>query len=291
MVKLLVKIIFILGAAGYAQTEKLHILYSQNTNGVLVNCQCPSAPLGGMEKRATYVSDWMKKHRNTLLLDSGDLLSFDGDEKHDRTMLNAMDALNYSAVNVGDQEFSNGFDFLSSNMSKLSIPWIASNLQSTGTIPIDIPRNRILHISGLNILVMGVIDPESFAFFKRIYGDINLRAIDPEKAVIDIHKRAMSHSRVDIVVLLSNLGFDQDRELAKEIDFIDIIIGGHSQHRFTRPMVIENTIITQCGKNGQYIGHLELLFENRKLRAHSGTLIPMDLSISDDETMLKLIKE
>ncbi len=272
-------------------SQDLHILYSQNTNGVLLNCQCPSAPLGGMEKRATFVSDWLKKHPNTLLFDSGDFLSFEGDELNDSKMLRAMDAMNYSAVNIGDQEFSNGIEILESNMKQGSIPWVASNLQSTNDSMLVIPQQRIFKIAGLNILVMGVIDSKSYEFYSRIYGDFNIIETDPIQAVRRIYTKAKSNSRIDLVILLSNLGYDQDEQIANDLDFIDVIIGGHSQHQFDRPIVIEKTIITQCGKKGQYIGHLELQFEKSKLAAHSGTLIPMDLSISDDEAMLKLIAE
>lgn len=255
----------------------------------MVNCQCPSAPLGGMEKRATFVSDWLKDHPNTLLFDSGDFLSFDGDEDNDAKMLQAMDAMNYSAVNIGDQEFSNGIDFLASNTKLNSIPFVASNLESSDSSKLDIPQQRILTVSGFNILVMGVLDSESYEFYKRIYADFNLVVTDPIQAVKRIYTQAKSNSRIDLVLLLSNLGYDQDEQIARELDFIDVIIGGHSQHQFDRPIVIEKTIITQCGKNGQYLGQLDLQFENYKLIEHSGELIPMDLSISDDEAMLKLI--
>lgn len=270
-------------------SQDLHILYSQNTNGVLLNCQCPSAPLGGMEKRATFVSDWLKEHPNTLLLDSGDFLSFDGDEVNDVKMLRAMDAMNYSAVNIGDQEFSNGIEFIESNMNLSSIPFVASNLESSDASKLDVPQQQILTIAGLNILVMGVIDSESYEFYSRIYGDFDLVVTDPIVALKKIYAQARSNSRIDIVILLSNLGYDQDEQLARELDFIDVIIGGHSQHQFDRPLVIEKTIITQCGKNGQYLGHFVLQIEKSILTAHSGELIPMELSISDDEAMLKLI--
>ena len=276
---------------GTLKAQEIHILYSQNTNGVLMNCQCPSAPLGGMEKRATFVSDWLKKHPNTLLFDSGDFFSFDGDEVNDARMLRAMEALHYTAVNVGDQEFSNGIGFLESNMKQGSIPWVASNLQSTNDSMLEVPQQRTLTVSGLNILVLGLIDSESYEFYDRIYGDFNLVVTDPIQAVRRIYTQAMSSSRIDLVMLLSNLGYDQDEQIAKDLDFIDVIIGGHSQHQFDRPIVIEKTIITQCGKSGQYMGHLDLQMEKSKLAAYSGELIPMDLSIKDDEAMMKLISE
>ena len=272
-------------------SQELHILYTQNTNGVLLNCQCPDNPLGGMEKRASFIKRWLDEHPNTLIFDSGDFLSFDGDEVNDIKMLRAMEALNYSAVNIGDQEFSNGIEFIESNMNLSSIPLVASNLELPDDSKLDIPQQRILTVSGLNILVIGVIENESFEFYSRIFGGFNLSVTDPIQAVRRIHTKAVNNSKTDLVILLSNLGYDKDQQLAREMDFINVIIGGHSQHQFEHPVQVGNTIITQCGKNGQYIGHLVINIKKSKLMTHTGELIPMDLSIKDDEAMLKLFAE
>ncbi|MBC8191187.1 MAG: hypothetical protein H8E18_02295 [FCB group bacterium] len=289
--RLITGLIVVFCSLGLSQPRELHILYSQNTNGVLVNCQCPSAPLGGLEKRATFIKGWLKTHPNTLLFDSGDFMSFDGDENSDARMIKAMEALTYSAVNLGDQEFSNGLDFLKTNINQTSIPWIASNLKQTRKDRLSIPPYRLLESGGLKVLVLGVLDKESYDFFDRIYGDFQMEVLDPAEAIGAVYQTMTKNTKVDLVLLLSNLGYDQDAALAGELTFLDIIIGGHSQHQFEDPVKIENAIITQSGKNGQYVGHLELRFDGGKLLGHSGELIPMDLSIPDDETMLELITE
>lgn len=218
-------------------------------------------------------------------------MSFDGDENSDARMIKAMEALTYSAVNLGDQEFSNGLDFLKTNINQTSIPWIASNLKQTRKDRLSIPPYRLLESGGLKVLVLGVLDKESYDFFDRIYGDFQMEVLDPAEAIGAVYQTMTKNTKVDLVLLLSNLGYDQDAALAGELTFLDIIIGGHSQHQFEDPVKIENAIITQSGKNGQYVGHLELRFDGGKLLGHSGELIPMDLSIPDDETMLELITE
>ena len=291
MIKLVHMILVSLLFTGAGLSQELHILYTQNTNGILRNCQCPDHPLGGMEKRATFVADWLQQHPNTLLFDSGDFLSFEGYPETDAHMLQAMAALPYTAVNLGDQEFSNGFNFIQSAFKTGKLPWVASNLLVLDSLAFTIPQQRIVEQSGLRLLVMGVLDEASFQFFKKMDVTCPLAVTDPEKAVTEIYREISSASRIDDVILLSNLGYDRDRVLAEKLSFLDIIIGGHSQHQFEQPVVIGQTIITQCGKNGQYLGHLELHYKNHELQVHSGELIPMDLSIKDDEAMLKLISD
>jgi 2',3'-cyclic-nucleotide 2'-phosphodiesterase (5'-nucleotidase family) len=292
MIKLLKVFLISICSMGFILSQELHILYTQNVNGVLQNCKCPSTPFGGMEKRATFISQSRQNYTHTLLLDSGDLLSFnDSQLENDTKMLQAMEILNYSVVNIGDQEFSNGVQFLQANIKKKSIPWVASNLKTTDNETFLVPEMHAINFADLNVLIMGVMDSASFGFYNRTLGDFNLEVFDPGESVQNVYRNALENIRVDAVILLSNLGYDRDEVLAQELDFLDVIIGGHSQHQFEEPQVINNTIITQCGKNGQYVGHLVLQFKQGKLIAHSGELIPMDLSIKDDEAMMKLISE
>ncbi len=256
-----------------------------------MNCQCPDAPLGGLEIRATYLKGWLKTHPNTLLFDSGDFMSFDGDESNDSRMFKGIEAMNYSAVNLGDQEFSNGIDFLKTNINQTSIPWVTTNLKATSENRLNIPRYRIIESDGLKVLVLGVIDTESFNFYNRIYGDFRMEVIEPRESILEVYQTTATSLRIDCVILLSNLGFDQDEALAKELKFLDVIIGGHSQHKFEKPVQVENTIITQCGRNGQFLGHLELRFDGTKLLGHSGKLIPMDLSILNKKAIIEIITE
>ena len=75
LTKVILFAMIILTAGLLAQNKKLYILHTNNTNGALENCYCPDHPFGAVEKRSVYVSDFIKKHPNSILLDAGDIFT------------------------------------------------------------------------------------------------------------------------------------------------------------------------------------------------------------------------
>ena len=61
-----------------------------------------------------------------------------------------------------------------------------------------------------------------------------------------------------IIIVLSHLGLDADKDLAQKIPGIHVIVGGHSHTALENPVVVGNTIIVQAGAYGLYLGVLKL---------------------------------
>lgn len=70
--------------------------------------------------------------------------------------------------------------------------------------------------------------------------------------------------QVDVLVLMSHLGIGDDREIAKELPQIDVILGSHTHHLFTQGKTINGVQLAAAGKFGQYIGEVELLVDGSK---------------------------
>lgn len=85
--------------------------------------------------------------------------------------------------------------------------------------------------------------------------------------------KAIEFQGINKIILLSHLGFDVDIELAREVEGLALIIGGHShtlQGDFTSlglanngdyGVVINQTRIVQSGLHAQAIGHCEIDFD------------------------------
>ena len=82
--------------------------------------------------------------------------------------------------------------------------------------------------------------------------------------------------KCDIVVCISHLGYYEDKpaefgdiELAQNTRNIDVIIGGHSHTHLPIPVRKNNldgkeVVISQMGKDGIYVGRLDILFSEKK---------------------------
>ncbi|MEA3288412.1 MAG: hypothetical protein U9Q77_13705 [Candidatus Marinimicrobia bacterium] len=288
---LMMALLFSTSSIAQETATVLHILYTQNNNGELVNCHCPSNPLGGFEKRSTFFAQWLGEYPNTLIFDSGDFLTFDGGEDVDAKVIELMEGLHYTAVNIGDQEFSNGIRFFNTYLKPGKLPLLSSNLMIDGEEKPAFKRYQSLSVAGIRIVITGVLGPENVQYFTKSMADSKVWSIDPEKALRIVHDHETAVKKADVHILLSNLGFDKDLELAGKLSFLDIIIGGHSQHKFKHAAEQSGTLIVQCGKNGQYVGHLEITMVNGQITGHKHELIPMGVDIPDDQNILKIIQE
>jgi 5'-nucleotidase len=76
---------------------------------------------------------------------------------------------------------------------------------------------------------------------------------------------AYKNDDIDLTVLLTHIGFDSDRELAKILDpawGVDIIIGGHTHTVLDHPVTENNILITQAGVGTDHIGRFDLIVDD-----------------------------
>jgi len=102
---------------------------------------------------------------------------------------------------------------------------------------------------------------------------------------------------VNKIVALTHIGFDDneaidnDQLLARNVDGIDVIVGGHSHTKLEKPVVVdetvvpgkaEPTIIAQAYQYGDFLGNLDLTFDYKgKLTEYNGSLIDVSTAKED----------
>ncbi|MDB5055938.1 MAG: yunD [Bacilli bacterium] len=144
------------------------------------------------------------------------------------------------------------------------------------------------HISEINGLRMGFIGVT--AYFIDFYRLLNWDIRKPMEVVA--HWVKVLREQVDVIVVLSHLGLNQDKQMAQEITGIDLIFGGHTHHLLEKPLLVENTYLCATGKFGQYVGEVELTFdlETHCLLEVSGRCIEVN-RFEKDESIVRLIQE
>ena len=81
------------------------------------------------------------------------------------------------------------------------------------------------------------------------------------------------------VVLLSHNGMDVDLKMASRVTGIDAILGGHTHDGVPVPVIVKNpggqTIVTNAGSNGKFLGVLDLDVKGKKVVGFSYRLLPV----------------
>jgi 2',3'-cyclic-nucleotide 2'-phosphodiesterase (5'-nucleotidase family) len=122
------------------------------------------------------------------------------------------------------------------------------------------------------------------------YELFRMRVKDPEQEI----RRVLADykkSDYDLLIVLSHLSFEKDKEIASRIPGIDVIVGGHSHTVLERPAVENGVIICQAGGFGEYVGELILDFdlEKEQIADFQGRLVSVK-DYSSSPQIMKLIR-
>lgn len=99
--------------------------------------------------------------------------------------------------------------------------------------------------------------------------DMKIDDIDTTIKKVQDEINKLKEQKIDKIILLSHSGKDADKRLAQETDGIDIILGGHTHDLYKGVNEGENllysksgepVVITQIGKDGEYVGVLNAVF-------------------------------
>lgn len=279
---------------------------------------CPNPDLG-LSRLSELVDIARQQVPNCLLFDNGDFLQgtpvgdfFAYDSAVARgdlhPVMEAMNALRYDAITLGNHEFNYGLDFLSKSIAQASFPVVSANILSkTGADPrkdhhfvppYQLLRRVVTDRAGrahpICIGVIGVAPPQITIWERQALGG-QIQTRDMVEAV-----RAwvpeMREAGADLVILLAHSGIGPIRHTENMenaviplamIEGVDLILSGHSHQLFPSRAFADIPGVdidrgTVCGKptvmSGFFGSHLGLI--DLKLVRTGGTWDVLDAAVS-----------
>lgn len=223
---------------------------------------------GGFVRRATFLDEFRKEHKNVLLFDCGDISQgtpyynmFQGEVE-----VKLMNVMKYDAMTIGNHEF----DFDVDNMARLfkmaNFPVVCANYNLEATELKDIVKPYvILERFGLKIGVFGLgARPEGLIQANKCEGVVYEDPIRVSNEVAALLKG----KGCDLVICLSHLGIQKDKELVAKTRNIDVILGGHSHTFMKGPQNYLNldgkeVPLMHSGKSGVRVGRLDLTLKRK----------------------------
>jgi 2',3'-cyclic-nucleotide 2'-phosphodiesterase (5'-nucleotidase family) len=118
-----------------------------------------------------------------------------------------------------------------------------------------------------------------------------LRFLDALDVLPETIARVRDRERPDIVVLVSHYGFAQEVAIARAVDGIDVILGGHTHDVLAEPVRIGGTIITQAGAHGSYMTRLDLELAQGRVCGVRHELIAVNAIGPADPTVTAVVDE
>ncbi len=214
------------------------------------------------------IKRWKEEGKNLLILDGGDLFYPKGlnpSSQNEKAVLNlkakaivaAFNQMGCNAITIGEDDLLWGKENLLEIMKDAEFPAVSANLiDGASGEPLFQPY-VIEQMEGFSVGIFGLF-PEVRGSKEGSFA--GLTVLDPfktaQQVVSEVQKKA------DVVVLLSHLGYAKDLELAKKVEGIHVIVGGHSGVNLSYPRIIRNTVVLQVSNRGRYLGRVDLRIDD-----------------------------
>ena len=252
---------------------------------------------GGMARVETIHKELLKENENTMLVMAGDFLNpsllggmkLNGVKIRGKQMIEVMNAMNFDLAAFGNHEFDLSKKDLQARMDESNFPWISSNIfnrtkdsiklfyQEINGLKTPIKGSFIKEISDKDgtQLKIGFIsvcipsNPKDYVLYKEMFSSI--------KKEYEIIK-----NEVDVVIGLTHVKIEHDREIARLLPNIPLIMGGHEHDN--KNEMIGNVKITKADANAK-TAYIHTINFNKKTKetSISSLLKTIDTSIVDDK--------
>ncbi|MFJ6209877.1 5'-nucleotidase C-terminal domain-containing protein [Lysinibacillus sp. NPDC092081] len=255
-------------------------------------------------KRATKVKELRAANANSLLLDAGDVFSgtLYFNEFAGEADMKLMNLMGYDAMAFGNHEFDlgaspEGHAALAKFVKGAEFPLLGANLDFSKdslfdglqfkTITKDFEDGKIYNgiikeIDGEQVGIFGLTTEETPTISSVVNVQFANYIDSAKKAVAEFEKQG-----VNKIIAVTHIGFDDsadwdnDQLLAKAVEGIDVIVGGHTHTPLNKPVKAETpfknpTIIVQTGQYSENLGELDLTFDdNGAIVDYLGQLHPL----------------
>lgn len=253
--------------------------------------------IGGMSLLSGYINKVRQEEKNVLFVIAGDMLQgsmIDTEYKG----LSTIEIMNYLApdvVSLGNHELDYGLPHLLVLEKMANFPIVNANLYIKKYNKRLMNPYVILNVDGFDIMFIGIITEE---VIKKLRRDTSIGTfISLEDAAAEVGKicNAYKTEDIDLTVLLTHIGFEEDKKLAAMLDpewGVDLIIGGHSHTFLEQPAEVNNILIAQAGVGTDQIGRFDIIVDDNtnSIVEWKWQLLPVNNKLAEpDPELEKLI--
>ena len=265
--------------------KKLTLLHSNDMHGDFLAEDESGKLIGGVSMLSGYVQKVRAVEQNVLYTISGDMLrgSVIDSEYKGLSTIEIMNMLAPDVATLGNHEIDYGIGHLLFLEKCAKFPLINANLYLNTTHTRLFKSHLIIEMDGIKILFIGVLTEDVLAQARqeKLIGSY----VDVCDAAVEVGKicNAYQSEDVDLTVLLTHIGLEEDKQLAQKLDprwGVDMIIGGHSHSYMETPCVVAGIPIVQAVTGTDRIGRFDIVInkETNTMESYTWNLIPIDES-------------
>ena len=261
-----------------------------------------SRSIGGLGRISAAINECKGRQDNVIALDAGD--QFQGTLFYSINkwpMLAEYDKhMPWDAMTLGNHEFDEGCLELSNFMETLDFPLLAANLAPEKGCPLLKSRyspHLIKTVRGVKVGIIGIANDEVVDLSSACS---HTKFRDASETLAE-QVRQLESQGVHCIIALTHLGLPMDRKLARTVDGVDVIVGGHT-HSYLGPgspegpyPTVESSpsgqpvLVVTAKRAAQYLGKLSVVFDKDGVPVSwSGSAMQLDSEKPVDQQIASL---
>ena len=263
--------------------KKLTILHSNDMHGDFNAENIDDSLIGGVSMLSGYINKVRREEENVIYAIAGDMFrgSIIDTEFHGISTIEIMNMLGPDIVTLGNHEIDYGLAHLLFLEKCAEFPIINANMHVTTNHKRLFEPYKIIEVGGMKILFIGIITEIALMECKK--DNLIGTFVSLDEAAEEVGRICDTYNSLDVdfTVLLTHIGFEEDKQLAAKLDpawGVDVIIGGHSHTFITEPEVVNGIPIVQAGTGTDQIGRFDIMIDTDQNCIDSYTWTPVPIN-------------
>lgn len=246
---------------------------------------------GGLARVSTLRKRVMRESPNALFLLAGDTISpsVESITHQGRQMIDAWNQVGLDYSVFGNHEFDYGDAVLLERVKESKFKWLGANVvdSKTGQIFGGTPAFDVRDFGGVKVGLFGLVLPETKTTSKPGPTTEFRDPCETARAVIPQIRAAGANA----VVALTHLSLEQDKQLARCAEGIDVIIGGH-EHTLLQS-ASGGTPIFKMTADARELGRIDLNIDpaTGKVESIDWQIIPVNDAVEDDPAFAPVVEK
>lgn len=259
---------WLLLAAWAAAGEPVHlvVLHTNDVHGQVLPTratwvQAERKPLaGGIERVAACVrrvrAEAAAEGAGVIVVDCGDWSQGtpEGSQDGGRAFVRLLSAVGYDAMCVGNHELDRGVPAFEALLAEIQPPAICANVYRDGRRVAWGAPYRVVERAGVRVALVGLLATETPTITHQ-----DARALEFVEPAVELSRLAGElKQQADLVLPVTHIGIEADRELARAHPELAVIVGGHSHTFLPEGERVGNVLVCQAGSKARGVGRVDL---------------------------------
>ena len=277
--------------------KKLTILHTNDIHGdFLPKKDASGLETGGLSRLSGYVRKTRTEEDNVIYANAGDMFrgSVIDSEYLGLSTIELMNMLSPDVSTVGNHEVDYGLAHLLFLEKCAKFPIINADLYITLNNTRLFKPYINIEVGGMRVMFVGLLTEEviSSTRSERVIGSyIDVTEAAKEVGIISDNYRTKD---TDILVLLTHIGIEKDRELASMLDpdwGVSMIIGGHTHTFMDEPEIINGIPIVQAGTGSGQIGRFDINYDTdeHRIASYEWKTVPVNETTAPEDPLIDQI--